>query len=425
MILFIDEDAVVDDAGFSGALVRLSVDQNVSSGLITWDTEVYDTDAWHSTSSDTGRMTTPSGTSLLRLTGNAQHASTIQNFPIGLERQGADFYGMAQSFAGPYAIQAACNVVSALIEVSAGVWFNLDSLFNDDVDASENTWFAVERVPVATKRALVRKSSSQALSAGTTTPLTFDTEVYDIGGWFDSGVDNTIFTVPSGTSGYIRVCGHFDPGSFVGQRVISIRKAGDAATIGCLARDSEVVSTDTIGGATAVLAVSPGDTFDITAFTTLASTIAANEKTWFSIEEVLDFHGCLVYKDATQNISGGVEAVITFAAESYDTDGAHDNSTNPSRITVPVGSGFTRARPSFCINGPSAAGYFQGRVLKNGAAYHGSPKYNCDTAGGDFVSGLGAWVDVSEGDYFELAVLSLNNRTLAADNRTWLCVEFR
>jgi hypothetical protein len=43
------------------------------------------------------------------------------------------------------------------------------------------------------------------------------------------------------------------------------------------------------------------------------------------------------------------------------------------------------------------------------------------------VCGLGGWVQVTAGDYFELYVFqdSGGNVTLGTDNETWLCVEFR
>ena len=50
---------------FYGAMVRKSVDQTTANyaspgAVLTWDTEVYDIGGWHSTSSDTGRLTVPS-----------------------------------------------------------------------------------------------------------------------------------------------------------------------------------------------------------------------------------------------------------------------------------------------------------------------------------------------------------------------------
>tara|TARA_R110000868_G_scaffold16415_1_gene73711 strand:- start:126 stop:941 length:816 start_codon:yes stop_codon:yes gene_type:complete len=51
------------------------------------------------------------------------------------------------------------------------------------------------------------------------------------------------------------------------------------------------------------------------------------------------FVGCALVKNASQSISNGTETALTFATETYDTDGFHDNSTNTSRITIPSGKG--------------------------------------------------------------------------------------
>lgn len=49
------------------------------------------------------------------------------------------------------------------------------------------------------------------------------------------------------------------------------------------------------------------------------------------------FHGCRLYKSATQQVLTGNTDVITFNTEDFDTDGFHDNATNNSRITIPTG----------------------------------------------------------------------------------------
>lgn len=53
-------------------------------------------------------------------------------------------------------------------------------------------------------------------------------------------------------------------------------------------------------------------------------------------------HGCRV-KRASGNVSVGNNTltVVGFNAEDFDTDTMHDNSTNPSRITIPTISGVT------------------------------------------------------------------------------------
>ena len=49
------------------------------------------------------------------------------------------------------------------------------------------------------------------------------------------------------------------------------------------------------------------------------------------------YKGCRVYKDADQNHTGGVPTTVSWNQETFDTDAYHDNATNNSRLTVPVG----------------------------------------------------------------------------------------
>jgi hypothetical protein len=50
--------------------------------------------------------------------------------------------------------------------------------------------------------------------------------------------------------------------------------------------------------------------------------------------------GCSVYKITTaQSVANDTLTAITYGAETFDTDGFHDNTTNNSRITIPSGKG--------------------------------------------------------------------------------------
>lgn len=56
--------AAVSDPAFKGALAYLSANQSITTGTTTslnWDTESFDTDGFHSTSSNTNRFTIPAG----------------------------------------------------------------------------------------------------------------------------------------------------------------------------------------------------------------------------------------------------------------------------------------------------------------------------------------------------------------------------
>lgn len=48
---------------------------------------------------------------------------------------------------------------------------------------------------------------------------------------------------------------------------------------------------------------------------------------------------CSLTKSGTQAVTAGNHTAITFDGETFDTASMHDNSTNPSRITIPSGQG--------------------------------------------------------------------------------------
>lgn len=81
------------------------------------------------------------------------------------------------------------------------------------------------------------------------------------------------------------------------------------------------------------------------------------------------FHGCRVYKSATQTVSAGVTDVVTFNSEDYDTDTLHDTVTNNSRITIPTGlAGYWRFMFKADIDADAAANVQMHCQLRKNAA---------------------------------------------------------
>lgn len=120
--------------------------------------------------------------------------------------------------------------------------------------------------------------------------------------------------------------------------------------------------------------------------------------------------------------------LIPWDQESYDTDGFHDNVTNNTRITIPVGSGITKVILGANVQWLEAgttSGFTFARIQKNGAAFIDGSSQNFRAANADPRNVIvTAPVDVVEGDYFEVFV---NQSTATADidnenSNFWLMV---
>jgi hypothetical protein len=394
------------------------ITSSTTTSPVPWNGESYDYTGWHDPGSNPSHCTVPTGVSLVRVT-FCMASLTAQDG--GMLKGGAAFRG--QGGLRAQSGNDAVNAISAPIAVSATNYFEVTSAGNT-TGASELNWMSVEVLAAGLQYALVYKSGTQALSANTNTVLTFDSEVADVGGWHDNVTNNSRLTVPSGVT-LVRITGNFaNTAGQTGDAIINCTKNG-AVFAGGFQRDCSVsTGIDLLNAVSAVLVVTSGDYFELLALTTQASTVTADENTWFSIEEVpSSIKRCLCTLDVAQAIAGGVDEALVFTAEVYDTDGIHDNASNQSFFTAP--SGVTEARISFNVLGPNASVVLGAEVRKNGAVFYGSAKAACTTAASDSVNGITAWVPCSPGDDFEVWVQSSLGITLAVDSRTWVCAEFR
>jgi hypothetical protein len=424
-ILFGKANAIV--AALKYALVRQTVGTDaVTAGTpMVWDAEVADTDAWHDNVTNNTRLTVPSGVSLVRFTTNAQAQASITDLTVIHRKNDALIAGLARQATVVGSGQTAINVTSALIEVAPGDYFTTNITQDSLTTPNEAVWSTIEAVTDVTSRCLVTKAGAeQPLTGGVTALITFDTEVYDVGGWFNPGAP-TELVVPSGVN-YARFSGNWRSTTTVaGEAIIAIDKNGVFPN-GTATRDVENGSgiTEGCNTITSIMPVVAGEIFRVSATHTSATAVANLTSTWFCAEGMASVNGASAYKNSTQALTANVEAAVALDGEVFDTGGYHDNSVDNSRITVP--SGVSYARVSFCLTSDSSSSaIIAGRVFKNGAAFYGSPRCNSSTTSFDRVGGIGAWVPVVAGDYFQLMALATQGQTLPATGRTWLCVEFK
>lgn len=139
---------------FRGALVYKGTDQtaaNYSSiTAITYDTEAYDTDGFHSTSVNTDQFTIPAGISKVRLSAGIYvtlgTASAVAYLAIQKGGAVTGWVGQAGASRGVNSAAVILNTYTPVIEVVEGDTFNTTFFYGDTSVTVEalRTWFAIE-----------------------------------------------------------------------------------------------------------------------------------------------------------------------------------------------------------------------------------------------------------------------------------------
>lgn len=115
--------------------------------------------------------------------------------------------------------------------------------------------------------AMVIKNADQAIGNNSTTVVIWQTETYDVGGWFASSGDSRM-TVPSGVS-YVRVYAQLNmANSATGRREVSILTNGGASSPRPLWRElnPDASVTTTMSFVSPPIPVVAGDYFEVTMF---------------------------------------------------------------------------------------------------------------------------------------------------------------
>ena len=138
------------------------------------------------------------------------------------------------------------------------------------------------------------------------------------------------------------------------------------------------------------------------------------------------FKGALVKRTATQSIPNNTLTLVNWTAETYDTDGFHDNATNNTRLTIPAG--VTKAVLAANIRWVANSTGTRVVILrKNGAYFDGDPILRHTATGEAEINIVSAAIEVTAGDYFEVEVFqnsgaALNIDSTASPQFSWFAV---
>lgn len=265
--------------------------------------------------------------------------------------------------------------------------------------------------------ALAYRTTSQSVTDGTACTLT--AERYDNNSAF-SPSDTKIVTPSAGL--YRMTMSDYTTASGVGSslQVGGANAAGGFINLGatspCWSTGSSAIMS--IGSAVncSMLAAGGTTTHNTSGSYQSFGMEKLDPNTWYALVQISG--NATMSSSVSPTVSWDVNTVNVCGTGSW-----HSTSVNPSRLTVPTGAGINRVRLSFNIVQGSVASVW--RVGKNGTftGIPGMPAKKRGTTGPAYMGHTGPPVNVADGDYFELTLLSGNSRTVNASFGTWFSVE--
>jgi hypothetical protein len=151
--------------------------------------------------------------------------------------------------------------------------------------------------------------------------------------------------------------------------------------------------------------------------TSIATGDIADKRTWSSLASTV-YDKVRVSKSGTQSIANSTDVQITFETETFDTNGLHSTSTNPSRFTA-VKAGYYQVSVTvdWAVN---ATGIREVSIRKNGSTVSGNVTQAVTTATRPTRQTHSDIVSLAVGDYIEANVVQTSGGALNIDTGTYM-----
>lgn len=273
----------------------------------------------------------------------------------------------------------------------------------------------VRDVPKAFIGCSLTKSATQAITTGGSgTAITFDGEDFDTDGFHDNSTNPSRITIPAGLGGWYLFGCNVALLNLGGDKeeIVRLVKNNSGSTLFLMGRNRQGSATTSPGnGGSQPFFMVPGDYMEVTVQHDNGSNIDARQTSggtqfWcikMDAGKVGNGIGAKATRttDQTGVVTATGTAVVFNGAESFDTDGFHDTSTNPSRMTIPAGlGGKYLAIASLTWDTSTAGTYRQMTFRKNGAGALGFDRVdpNASVPGQTSVT----VIDCVAGDYIEV-----------------------
>lgn len=214
--------------------VDLDMTHNSGEQNFTLDTNIWDTDGFHSTSSNTNRITVPAGLGGKYMLSVTARWSADPGRAYVIARKNASsiiLFAVRIDTASDYVSNG-----SAIVDMAAGDYIELKGLLTNNVNVEATT---SDYGPLVTFTKLdsgkvgagigasVYNNATQSITSASDTALTFNTEDYDTDGFHNTGSNTDRLTVPTGLSGKYVIIGRTTfPANATGLRQLYIEKNG-------------------------------------------------------------------------------------------------------------------------------------------------------------------------------------------------------
>lgn len=347
-------------AAFSGCAVYKAAAQNVSSvtnTLLTFDSEAFDTDGYHSTSSNTSRLIAPAAgyyqvnmTYAWSANGTGVRLIQIRKNAAGAIGSGTDV--LTTDVVTLNASYGTIHQASTIILLAAGDYLETfayqDSGSTLTVTTTATYCFSLVKiggvagtVPVG---ASAYNSTNQTLTSATGALITFNSEHYDTSSIHSTSSNTGRLTAPVAGYYLISYVGEFASNATGFRQILIAKNAAGvygAGTSLAAARSTGVGSDAPIVQVTHTVLLAAGDYVEAFAYQNSGGNLALTgdfilpfQMTLLSGTPQPAFSGASVYASASQNITSGSWQAITYNTEDYDTDGYHSTVSNTSRLTA-------------------------------------------------------------------------------------------
>lgn len=354
----LDAPAGNPTTGFLGAQVYtsgLGFGDFTTRTAIPWDTEQFDTNTFHDSGANT-RLTIPAELNgyYVVVLANVDVQNTNSAVDLCISKNGSITFdgtsatkrdlgsGNADGVAGQIFLQ--CRTPP--IQVSTGDYFEARLMSESDTNITvvpASSSFAIYVVGSSIMGALVKNSADLTAQNFNFTNVTWNSEVYDSDGFHDTGSNTSRLTVPSaanGRYGIIKGCIRLSSVANSSDVACAIIKSGASFTeIGKqLSRSGSAGGYGWIEVESHPVLLATGDFFELQLKCSDTSTTLDANASSFSIEVLpASFKGVLAKKNADSTLQNfSTPADIAFdATDIYDTDGAHDPSSNNTKIIIP------------------------------------------------------------------------------------------